>query len=303
MEVPESAGWWKPAWWTALGSAVALGGLLQAQPVAVQPRLQVTFPGREAGQTDFAAAVPIGSDSLWVTVVVPGADPNQAALRPTAAGSRVELVGHDPVSRLGFLRIRGRESSRRMEWRDRIARASGQTLYAMSPAGMVKCRTHGWVQQVGGKILPLALIRVVFQSGQPPAGSALTDEDGRVAAVFFQPSGNGSTGFAIPAEAVHRVKDDICSKGRLVRGWIGLSLRADQQAPQVVRVLANSPAARSGIRPRDILTEIGSYPISSYADAVNAFFYLRPDQPVKVKVLRGVEPLEVTVTPVTPRRS
>jgi S1-C subfamily serine protease len=118
-----------------------------------------------------------------------------------------------------------------------------------------------------------------------------------VAAIVFQESGSGNTGFAIPAEAVHRVQRDVCGGGRLVRGWLGLSLRAENQSPQIVRVLPNSPAAAVGIRPADVLVSVGSRQISDYADAANAFFYLIPGQAVRVKLLRGVDQLEFTLTP------
>jgi S1-C subfamily serine protease len=118
-----------------------------------------------------------------------------------------------------------------------------------------------------------------------------------VAAIVFQESGTGNTGFAIPAEAVHRVQRDICGGGRLVKGWLGLSLRAENQSPQIVRVLPNSPAAAVGIRPADVLVSVGSRQISDYADAANAFFYLIPGQAVRVKLLRGVDQLDFTLTP------
>jgi hypothetical protein len=42
---------------------------------------------------------------------------------------------------------------------------------------------------------------------------------------------------------------------------------------------------------------VGSRQISDYADAANAFFYLIPGQAVRVKLLRGVDQLDFTLTP------
>ena len=67
------------------------------------------------------------------------------------------------------------------------------------------------------------------------------------------------------------------------------------------RVLPDSPAEAAGIKPNDVLLSIGPRQIKDYADAANAFFYLIPGEPVKVRVLRGVDPLEFTLTPTKPK--
>lgn len=300
MEGPRSLRRWQPAVWMTMGASLALGGFARSQPPASQPRLHVSFPGNTADQKKLSAAVPLGEDSLWVTVVAPGADASHPVPKPIAAGTKIEFVGHDPVSTLAFLRVSG-PAGRETEWLDRVASGSGQTLYATGPTGTVKFQTNGWVQQFNRKILPFALLRVGFDQNPPPPGSAMMDEQGRVAAVYFQNAGSGNTGYAIPAEAVHRVRRDVCQKGRLVRGWIGLSLQAENAAPQVVRVLPDSPAQKAGIHANDVLTQVGGRAVSSYPDAANAFFYLIPGDPVRVKILRGATPMEFTLTPVPPQ--
>jgi hypothetical protein len=214
----------------------------------------------------------------------------------------VRILGHDPVSRLGFYKIEGTPTPRSIAWLETAEAGPGTTLQAMGPAGAVKCRSTGWVKQVGGKILPLALLSVTFDRSVPPPGTPLLDSGGRVAGILFQASGAGTVGYAIPAEAVHRVRRDVANGGQLVRGWLGLSLKAENQAPQIIRVLPDSPAAAAGILPGDMLTAVGTRPITDYADAANAFFYLIPGQTVQVKLLRGVDPLEVSLTPSLPKR-
>ena len=267
------------------------------EPVAISPRWQVNFPPAANGKASVATAVPINGDSLLVSVVASGADSANPALRFGNNPVPAKVVGYDPVSRLGFFKVNGSISPKPTEWLEEAGGSTGGSLQAIAPGGIVKCRSTGWVKQVGGKILPLALLRVNFDRAVPPPGTPLFDESGRVAAIVFQESGSGNTGFAIPAEAVHRVQRDVCGGGRLVRGWLGLSLRAENQSPQIVRVLPNSPAAAVGIRPADVLVSVGSRQISDYADAANAFFYLIPGQAVRVKLLRGVDQLDFTLTP------
>jgi len=232
---------------------------------------------------------------------MPGADATNPTVRMGSRAVPVQVVGFDPVSRLFFFKVEGPVAPKPIEWLDDATGSTGSSLQAMAPDGPLKCRSTGWVKQVGGKILPLALLGVNFDRAVPPPGTPLLDPQGRVAAIVFQNTGTGTTGYAIPAEAVHRVRRDVCNGGRLIRGWLGLSLRAETQSPQVVRVLPQSPAAAAGVRPADVLLSVGSRQISDYADAANAFFYLIPGQPVRVKLLRGVEQLEFTLTPTRPQ--
>ncbi|MES2660118.1 MAG: S1C family serine protease [Verrucomicrobiota bacterium] len=272
-----------------------------AQPVAVAPRWQVNFPATANGIATESTAVPIDDGSTLVVVVAAGADPASPKLKVGNRLILVKVIGHDPVSRVGFIKVEGNEIPRSIEWSNEVGENAAAALRTMEAGGSFKCRATGWVKQVGGKILPLALLRVSFSRAVPPPGTPLIDEAGRVVAIVFQSAGNGNTGYAIPAEAVHRVKQDLGSGGKLVRGWLGLALRAESQLPQISRVLPDSPAAAAGIRVNDVILSIGARQVADYADAANAFFYLVPEQPVSVKLLRNAEQLEINLTPAKPR--
>ncbi len=280
-----------------LGFSVSVGF---SDPVADSPRLRVSFSTAANGKVAESTAVPVEGDSILVVVLSAGADPSSPKLLQGSHPVPAKVIGHDPVSRLQFLQIQSGVSAKSPEWLSDNADSASASLIAMAPGGPVKCRTIGWEKQVGGKILPLALLRVRFIGAVPPPGTPLMDNAGRVAAIVFQDAGVASTGYAIPAEAVRRVQRDICDGGQLIRGWLGLSLRSESQSPQVVRVLPESPASAAGIQPGDVLVSVGSRQISDYADAANAFFYLIPGQPVKVKLLRGVDQLEYPLTPTRP---
>jgi S1-C subfamily serine protease len=268
-----------------------------AEPAAVLPRWQVNFPAAANGRMVDATAVPVEGNSILVSVVASGADPLNPKLQLGNRSIPVKVIGHDPVSRLQFLQIQDNISIKAPEWLKDTGSSDNASMVAMAPGGPVKCRTTGWIKQVGGKVLPLALLQVTFGGAVPPSGTPLMDDAGCVAAIVFQGAGAGNIGYAIPAEAVRRVQRDICSGGHLIRGWLGLSLRAETSSPQIIRVLPDSPAAAAGIQPGDVLVSIGSRQVTEYADAANAFFYLIPGQPVKVKLLRGVDQLEYSLVP------
>jgi len=270
---------------------------IPAQPIALAPRWQVTFPAAVGGKAAESIAVPVEESAMLVAIVASGADASRPRLLLGNQPVATKVLGHDPVSRLEFLLIDDASRHSPLPWLREAGKYANASLTAQTPTGPVSCRTTGWVKQVGGKVLPLALLRVSFDRPVPSPGTPLLTNEGSVVGILFQEAGAGNTAYAIPAEAVHRVQQDISKGGALVRGWLGLSLRADVQAPQVVRVLPDSPAAAAGMLPGDVLTSIGNRKITDYADAANAFFYLIPGTPVRVKLLRGSQPLEFTLTP------
>lgn len=278
------------AFWSILATQANASELLTAE-----------FPALPKGGSCESALVPLPDAPILVTVVPAGSNP----LQPQATSRQISLrvIGHDPVSRLGFLETGGNTSKPATRaWLTDSRSCVGNNLRVVTPAGTRNCKATGWIKQIGGKILPLALWQVHFDGSVPPPGTPLLDSHNRVAGLVFQKSpGSEQTGYAIPAEAVHRVRRDLCDGGVLIRGWLGLSLNASEPKPRVVRVLPGSPAAAAGIQPSDLLLQVGSRTTADYADVANAFFYLVPGQPTKLSVMRGSQRLNLTVTPVAPR--
>ena len=276
-------------------------GLSLAQPVVISPRWQVNFPAAANGMATESTAVPINNASTMVMLVGIGADPMNPRLKVGNRLIPVKVIGYDAVSRLGFLKLEGGDLPKPVEWSDQVGQDANAALRTVEAGGSMKCQGLGWVKQVGGKILPFALLKVDFSKGVPPPGTPLTNESGRVVAIVFQGAGAGNVGYAIPAEVVHRVRQDLSSGGKLNRGWLGLALRTDSSVPQISRLLPNSPALLAGIKVNDFILSIGNRPVTDYADAANAFFYLVPEQPVRVKIRRNTELLEFTLTPTRPK--
>jgi len=289
----------RPAWILA-GMLLAMLCPAVGEPVSISPRWEVDYPPAVNGRAGESTAVLLDGQSLLVAVITQGADVSKGSVKLGSRSITSQLVGSDLVSRLAFFKVEGVSAPKPTIWLNEVGSNASASLMAVTPSGTLKCRTNGWVKQIGGKVLPLALLRVSFDQAVPPSGSPIADAEGRIVGVMFQPTGSGNTGYAIPAEAVHRVRKDVSSGGKLVRGWLGLSLRAETQSPQVVRVLPGSPAALAGIKPSDVIQSVAGHPVSDYADAANAFFYLVPGQAVQLRLLRGAEQLDFTLTPTKP---
>lgn len=229
---------------------------------------------------------------MLVAVAVHGVESGKLVVRLGGKPVQAKLAGYDPVSRLCFLKPVEAGVTKPADW---LARAPDRTG-VMLKAGGSTGRTNGWVKRVGEKVLPLALLRVDFDGPVAEPGTPLLDAEGKIAAIVFQKADDRAV-YAIPAEAVHRVRKDIEQKGKLVRGWLGLSLRVDGDSPRIVRVLPESPAEDAGIQEGDLITKIGDRKISGYPDVANAFFYVVPGEAVSVSVKRGSRDLDFTLIP------
>jgi serine protease Do len=273
--------------------ALGVAWSLLAVPVCADAPWTATFPASE-GQAESGAFV-VGDGRHVVAVAHSGAKAESGQLRSDERPLPAEVF-LDPVSRLVVFRLSG-PPGRAVPLMADAALPPGIILKA--PAGQ-QGKTSGWVKRVEGKILPIALLRIDYSSEVPPPGTPLSDTAGNVVAVAHQPAGSRS-GYAIPAAVVKRVVEDIQRGGHVSRGWIGLSLRPDASVPQVTKVQPGSPSALAGVKSGDVLLEIGPRRLGEYADAVNAFFFLRPGVATPVKLKRGGRDLVLSLTPVERR--
>jgi hypothetical protein len=274
--------------WRCLAALVATLWLIT--PAAGQDASwSATFTDR-ARQVD-SAVFAVGDGRHLVAVASSGMD---------AASGRLKLAGRvlpaevfvDPVSRLVVFRIAG---------------APAQALPLLTAAPVAKGMNFrhgaagrgsitGWCKRVGDKILPLFLLTVDYAGEPPPPGTALVNETGAVMAVAHETTGP-KTGYALPVEVVRRVVEGVQESGRVAKGWIGVRLQPAAAAPRVTAVDAGSPSSRAGMKAGDLLLQVDSRRLEEYADAVNAFYFLRPGAPTLLRIQRGDEELTFSVTP------
>ncbi|HEY1123139.1 MAG TPA: S1C family serine protease [Haloferula sp.] len=248
------------------------------------------FPSADGEVTSGAFAV--GDGRHVMAVAVSGARAEGGRLLSDERLLPAEVI-MDPVSRLVVFRLNG-PPGRALPLAADAPLAPGSVVRT---AGGIQGKSTGWVKNVEGKILPLALLKIDYTAKVPKPGTPLLNAAGNVVAVAHQTTGPQS-GYAIPAEVMKRVLEDVQRGGHVSRGWIGLNLRPDAKAPQVTRVHEGSPSAVAGVKTGDVLLEVGQRPLGEYADAVNAFFFLRPGVATPVKLKRGDQEMVLSLTPI-----
>jgi PDZ domain len=249
------------------------------------------FPGAE-GEIE-SAAFAVGDGRHLVAVAVSGSNAAKGNLLLAGRALPAEVF-LDPVSRLVVFRMAG-PPGKALPLLAAAPSANGTAVFCGRDvrAGTIT----GVVKQIDGKILPLCLLSIDYEEAAPLPGTPLTNQSGAVIAVSHQTTG-AKAGYALPVEVVKLVLEGVQGGGRVTRGWIGLKLQPAAASPQVTSVQAGSPAAKSGVIAGDILLQVGARLVKEYADAVNAFYFLRPGLATPVRIKRGNEEITLSLTPV-----
>jgi dienelactone hydrolase len=81
------------------------------------------------------------------------------------------------------------------------------------------------------------------------------------------------------------------------QAYLGVDFRDDQpgQAPVISEVVADSPAAKAGLKKGDILIRIGKTSVQDTRTTVEALHKLKPDEQVLIKIKRNDKEMEMKV--------
>ena len=230
----------------------------------------------------------------------------------------LRLVGTDPLSDLAVLRADD-EAPAPATLGDAAGLRIGQLVVAIgNPHGFESSVTAGVVSGMG-RSLPTrdgATARVIDDVIQTDAalnpgnsGGALVEGQGRVVGINTAVAGVG-LGLAVPVNATTRqIVGSLMREGRVRRAWIGIATGARplppavaaavgrQRGVEVVEVIPDSPAARAGLRPEDLIVAVGDEPVHGVNDLLRLMTGDRIDQRVELSTYRDGAPRRVTLVP------
>ena len=169
--------------------------------------------------------------------------------------------------------------------------------------GVVSATNRNLQSEQQGRVYR-GMIQTDAAINQGNSGGPLVNAVGEVIGVntaIFSPSGTSAgIGFAVPAERVGRIVDELRTSGSVDRSYYTgldlvevtpeiarqLGLAGGTQGLVVRAVAAGSPAARAGLQPYDVVTAISGTPIRSGNDYIARLYDFRPGDRVEVAVLR-----------------
>ena len=143
------------------------------------------------------------------------------------------------------------------------------------------------------------------------SGGALVDMQGRLVglntAILSRSGGFQGIGFAIPCNLARHVIDSLVTTGKVVRGFLGVTIQdltADlgeqfhlkaTTGAIVSDVTADSPAAKAGFKSGDIVLEFDGKPVKDSRQLKFTVAATAPGREVKVKLLRDGKDEDVTL--------
>ena len=222
--------------------------------------------------------------------------------------AEAKVVGRDPDTDLALLRIDlPNLPSIRLGRSDALA--VGDIVLAIgNPIGLSQTVTQGIVSATGRAQLGLATYENFIQTDAPinvgNSGGALINSRGELVgintAVIAKTLGVEGIGFAIPVNLVRGVVNEINTRGRVVRGWIGIatdtvdevrakSLGLPAAGVVIMRMTSNSPAQRAGLRPGDLILSIDGKAPKDAREVLLRIADTTPGEPLKIEWQRGSE--------------
>ena len=140
------------------------------------------------------------------------------------------------------------------------------------------------------------------------SGGPLCDIDGRVIGINTLIHGlNRGLGFAISSNLARQISDQLIASGRIVRPWLGIIIESlsDQNRGDaaagidkgvVVRTIqADTPAAKSDLRPADVITDVDGIAVGSSRELQTEVLKKRVGDEVMLGVWRGGKKIVVPV--------
>ena len=226
-----------------------------------------------------------------------------------------KVIGTDPDTDLAVLKVELPRVPAIVFGNSDLVEVGDAVLAIGNPFGVGQTVTSGIVSALGRNQLGINTFENFIQTDAAinpgNSGGALVDAQGNLiginTAIYSRSGGNMGIGFAIPVSTARQVMDSLIREGTVTRGWIGVEPRdltremaetfnlPMSEGVLITGVLHNGPAATGGIRPGDVVVQVGDQPVANTAQLLNAVASLKPGDSARVRIQRGGDEREVTV--------
>jgi Do/DeqQ family serine protease len=274
-------------------------------------------PGAQP-QAGLGSGVIISPDGYILTNnhVVEGADEIEVVLNDSRR-SDAKVIGTDPDTDLAILKVNLDRLPVITLGNSDALQVGDQVLAIGNPFGVGQTVTSGIVSALGRNQLGINTFENFIQTDAAinpgNSGGALVDANGLLmginTAIYSRSGGSMGIGFAIPVTTAKLVLEGIVKDGVVRRGWIGVE--PAELSPELMEtfgvkarrgvlitgVLQNGPAAQAGIRPGDVIVEVGGKQIANVSELLSSVAALKPGTQAGFKVQRRGDAMDLNVTP------
>lgn len=217
-----------------------------------------------------------------------------------------KIVGTDPKTDLAVIKINA-AGLPSIPWGDSSKLQVGELVLAVgNPFGLNQTVTMGIISAVGRANVGIADYEDFIQTDAAinpgNSGGALVNIRGELiginTAIFTRSGGYMGIGFAVPSSMAKSVMESLKTKGKVVRGWLGVTIQEvnadlakqfgleDAKGALVSDVLENSPAEKAGVERGDVIIELDGKPVESASQLKNMVAQLTVGSKVDLTVVR-----------------
>ncbi|HPW68119.1 MAG: DegQ family serine endoprotease [Deltaproteobacteria bacterium] len=272
---------------------------------------------RERVQQALGSGVIVSGDGYIVTSnhVVSDADEVEVRLSDERVFT-AKIIGNDPKSDVAVIKIEAKDLPVIKIGKSSNLRIGSYVLALGNPYGLEGTVTHGIISALGRSGLGITEYENFIQTDAPinpgNSGGALVNMEGELiginTAILSQSGGNIGIGFAIPVDLVMDIVRSLRTYGRVVRGWLGVTVQEitpkiaeamELETPQgvlIAEVIKGSPAAKAGIRQGDVVVSINRTEVNDPSALQFLVSGIAPGTRVPVTVIRDGGRKTVTVT-------
>ncbi len=223
-----------------------------------------------------------------------------------------KVLGSDPVTDVAVLRINAKDLPTVRLGNPKQLEVGDPVMAIGAPFGFEQTATQGIVSAKGrslpgDSVVPFIQTDAAVNPGN--SGGPLFDGSGSVvginAQIYSQSGGYQGLSFAIPIDVALKVKDQIVATGKASHGRLGVTVQDVNQSlaesfgmkkpdgALIASVARNSAAAKAGLKPGDVITEVNGEPIQRSGSLSSVIGMASPGEKVKLKVWRDRSAIDI----------
>jgi serine protease Do/serine protease DegQ len=285
---------------------------------------QVPNQSRQQQKNSLGSGVIIDSDQGLVLTnnhVIDKADKITVTLHD-GRQLKAEVMGTDPEADVAIIQIPA-DHLIKLPIADSSQVRVGDFVVAIgNPFGLGQTVTSGIISALGRSGLGIEgyedFIQTDASINPGNSGGALVNLRGEFigmnTAILAPTGGNVGIGFAIPSNMVMTIKESLVKHGEVRRGLLGVTTQdltpelvnafnlKNKQGAAISRIEDNSPAAKAGLEPGDIIVAANGKQIKNSHDIRNIIGLMQIGDKVNIEYFRGNDKKEVTAVIGKPER-
>jgi len=229
---------------------------------------------------------------------------------------KAKLIGADTKTDVAIVKIDA-ENLYSVHWGDSDRLQVGEFVLAIgNPYGLNHTVTMGIISAVGRANVGIADYEDFIQTDAAinpgNSGGPLVNTKGELiginTAIFSRSGGYQGIGFAVPSNMARLVMDQLIQKGKVTRGWLGVTIQEitpelsqkfglkSAKGALIGDVAKGSPAEKAGIKRGDIILEFNGKKVSDVGNLRNMVAQSKIGEQIPLTIMRSGKEYALQVT-------